>query len=326
MIRPTAGIASLLVVSLFLPSAGYLLAAEKSPASVRHKGMRTKMDLKPAPNKLRVKGRKIVMACDLDGDFSYDGAIDNNDPADNGLVQIEPPGLVLGVGEITKLVVRLTDPEQHPFITGVTFRIHVDNVNRANQSGLFSSFEERQEKSGQVRVWSGPDPDEDIMILDSTDPDIDKRSFTVDFEPGADFALMILERGVYLEGVKPSGDYLGDVRVYVSAVYHLDLEKHKETASVDHILVTVQEEPHEKQFVEGDSEIWRIRPEVEEELPVEPTVVLPLRDVPVDENASPSVEEETPLVPKTTAPAEPPPMPDSLPGAVPAGDGGEAAE
>ena len=34
-------------------------------------------------------------------------SIDNDDPADNGAFQQTPPGLVVGVGEMSKLILRL---------------------------------------------------------------------------------------------------------------------------------------------------------------------------------------------------------------------------
>jgi len=43
---------------------------------------------------------------DIDSDMNYDGTIDNYDPADQGLYETTPPGLILGKGEMAKLIIR----------------------------------------------------------------------------------------------------------------------------------------------------------------------------------------------------------------------------
>ena len=58
-------------------------------------------------NFYRDNSRKLAKL-DLDGDLNYDGTINNDDPADNGAFQQTPPGLVVGKGEMSKVVIRLT--------------------------------------------------------------------------------------------------------------------------------------------------------------------------------------------------------------------------
>lgn len=43
---------------------------------------------------------------DIDSDMNYDGTIDNYDPADQGLYETTPPGVIMGEGELAKLIIR----------------------------------------------------------------------------------------------------------------------------------------------------------------------------------------------------------------------------
>jgi hypothetical protein len=86
------------------------------------------------------KERKIAKV-DLDGDFNYDGIIDNYDPGDNGEFQQIPPGLVVGVGELTQLVLRIR-PYRVDYYGDAVVALELDGINRGDRSGRFSSFEE----------------------------------------------------------------------------------------------------------------------------------------------------------------------------------------
>ena len=77
-------------------------------------GVETQMDLPgdfhryfgQKTNQWKDSERKIAKL-DLDADMNYDGTIDNDDPRDNGAFQHTPPGLIVGVGEMSKFIVRL---------------------------------------------------------------------------------------------------------------------------------------------------------------------------------------------------------------------------
>ena len=177
---------------------------------------------------------------DLDADFNYDGTIDNYDPTDNGSIQVTPPGLIVGVGELAKMIVRIR-PYKEDRTGEAVFILDVSGINRTVESGEFESLDDEIASMGQVRVWS--DAYKTELLVDSADPNLRRRIWTAeDGQPPTFF---------YVEGVRPSTTE-GDVRVLVS------LESRRKVAetfdpSFDHNLVTVSVTPHPKA---GDTSVW----------------------------------------------------------------------
>ena len=48
-----------------------------------------------------------IAKLDIDADMNQDGMIQNIDPADGGAFEATPPGMILGVGELTRFIIRL---------------------------------------------------------------------------------------------------------------------------------------------------------------------------------------------------------------------------
>jgi hypothetical protein len=240
----------------------------KAPVAGGAAGMRTSKDLLGAYgetfNHRRAHSGKIAKL-DVDGDFNYDGVIDNNDPADNGLVQSEGAGLVLGVGELSRLAIRLS-PYQQDVTTRVRFELEVTGINRAIKTGAFNSLEEENASVGRIRVWA--DAGRKQLLLDSAHGD--RRVWSVEMDNLLpDTILNSVPRAVYVEGISPSGQYLGDLRLLARIIdVRADSAAQKRglfsklagvgfRPSFDHILLTVQSYPHKKAYVNNNAEgIW----------------------------------------------------------------------
>lgn len=247
-------------------------AGEKNPVP-RAQGLETNEDLPgdfskyfgQRKNYYRDPERKLAKL-DLDGDFNYDGTIDNDDPADNGAFQQTPPGLVVGVGELTKLVVRLK-PYKADYAGRAKFEIVVTGINRADKSGKFPSVDEEIASVGHVRIWR--DASKSELLIDSSDPSM--RSWSTNIENrGPGNIIGVVPRTVFVEGVQASGQYLGDIRVLVRLYdERVDFETNPKTRlarfikqqgfrpSFDHILMTVAESAHRKAFINANQEgVW----------------------------------------------------------------------
>ncbi len=222
-------------------------------------------------NLYRDNNRKLAKV-DLDGDFNYDGTVNNDDPADNGAFQQTPPGLVVGVGEMSKLVLRIT-PYKIDYDGRAKVRIQVDGINRAVKTGEFAPGAE-QAGMGHVIVWR--DATRKEKILDSRDPNMRSHEWTIENRTPAN--IMSIPRTLYVEGVTPSPAYSGDVRIILSVfddnpalANAADADPRKWIKSFrpsfDHILLTVRAQPQPKDFVNGNAEgVW-IAPK-KKELPI----------------------------------------------------------
>jgi len=188
----------------------------------------------------RGDAERRIAKVDLDGDFNYDGVIDNYDPTDNGTIQVTPPGLYLGVGEMSKLLIRIK-PYRVDDKGEAVISLELSGVNRADESGLFSSFDEEVANTGHVRVWK--DAARTELLLDSTNPDLRRREWTVDTGRIPSY--------VYVEGVKPSNTE-GDVKILLKCESQRKAFESFEP-SYDHNLITVVPEGHSKVT---DSEVW----------------------------------------------------------------------
>ena len=257
------------------------------------RGVETEMDL-PADNhpyygqrinQWRDTERKIAKL-DMDGDMNYDGTIDNDDPADNGAFESTPPGLMVGTGELTKLLIRIR-PYRVDFQGDVVVTLEVVGINRAVRSGRFESFDEEVASTGRIRVWA--DAAQSKLLLDSANPNLryhewvaDERIYPANL-PGA------FPRLVYVEGVSTAGSqvnssgktvvppgknvvgsgFTGDIRL-LCTVSHRKKEATRETypeyrkrmvkafrTSFDHVLFTVLDSPAQKIYVNNNAEgVW----------------------------------------------------------------------
>jgi hypothetical protein len=238
------------------------------------RGAETQMDLPGSFHKYygqnvtyyRDTERKVAKL-DLDGDLNYDGTISNEDPADNGAFQNTPPGLVVGVGELSKLVLRLT-PYRIDYQGDVVVTIEVAGINRAAASGSFDSFDQEQAAVGRIRVWQ--DSTKSKLLLDSGKADMLVCEFIMDATKYPANLPGTVPRTLYVEGVRPSGAYTGDLRVLttVSSREHgttpqTFAEERKKyplksfRTTFDHMLFTVQASPMKKDFVNNNAEgVW----------------------------------------------------------------------
>lgn len=222
-----------------------------------------------------------VARIDVDADLNYDGSISNEDPADNGAFEVTPPGLVLGVGEMSKVIMRLR-PYRVDFLGDVVVGIEIGGINRAAKTGRFESFEEEKAAVGRVRVWK--DKNKTELLLDSGDPNKLSYEFTMD---AANYPANLpdsVPRALYIEGVGVSGQYAGDVRLLTTVSYRnketeakvpaseketeakVSASERKDTlpqtfrTAYDHMIFTVKSEPLKKSFINNNAEgVWITR-------------------------------------------------------------------
>lgn len=240
----------------------------------RTRGNETKQDL-PSDyhsyygqklNQYRDLNRRIAKL-DLDADLNMDGVIRQGDPRDSGAFESTPPGLILGVGELSKIVVNLI-PYRIDFEGDVVVGFEVCGINRAAADGTFASFEEEQRAVGRIRVWR--DSTKKELLLDSADPSKRLAEFSVDAMRYPANLPASIPRTVYVEGVRQSGAYLGDLRL-LATVSHRSRSDSPNTSperklnppiklfrtSFDHILITIEQHPAKKEFVNNNAEgVW----------------------------------------------------------------------
>lgn len=163
---------------------------------------------------------KRLAKIDLDGDFNYDGTVVNSDPSDNGSFQQTPPGLVLGQGELTKLVLRLK-PYKVEFDGEAIVTLEVGGVNRHVRDGLYETFKEEASNSGRIRIWL--EKEKKTLLIDSGDPEKRFFEWRVPQERYTAHLPGVVPRKVYVEGVKVSPMHKGDLRV-LATVHHREDE------------------------------------------------------------------------------------------------------
>lgn len=229
-------------------------------------------------NSWRDRQRQIAKL-DLDADMNQDGVLSNTDPADNGSFEATPPGVVLGKGELTRMVIRLI-PYRVDFDGEVVVTLEVEGINRGVRSGEYASLEEELASSGHVRVWRNKDKKE--LLIDSRDPAKRVVEFTTDYKSYPYNLPLAVPRFVYVEGVKESPRYSGDVRLLVTVSHRapgqasyaqmtsgkgvepLQVESTPKKVGIksfrtsfDHVLMTVVKDPHPKEFINGNNEgVW----------------------------------------------------------------------
>ncbi|MCB1204796.1 MAG: hypothetical protein KDN18_11100 [Verrucomicrobiae bacterium] len=190
---------------------------------------------------------------DLDADLDYDGRLDNDSDADQGQHEAVPPGLELGKGEVSRLVIRFKTYEQ-TFPGTLVVALEVEGVNRDSASGAFSAG--GQKSVGRVKVWR--DQARKELLVDSGDPAKLRHEWRYDSEKRSGG----IPRTLYIEGVEVSSKFEGDLRLLLSASHQSDGATPGTVSSLyrsafDHLLVTVRKEPVEKEFINNNVEgVW----------------------------------------------------------------------
>lgn len=228
-------------------------------------------------NSWRDRERQIAKL-DLDADMNHDGMISNTDPADSGAFEATPPGLILGEGELTRFIIRLL-PYRVDFDGEVVVTLEIEGINRSVKSGEFSTLDEELASMGHIRVWRNKDKKD--LLLDSKDPAKRIVEFTTQYKTYPYNLPIAVPRFVFVEGVKKSPQYTGDIRL-LCTVSHRSLKEPavvtegkngKEAApiapeqgnvniksfrtSFDHVLLTVQKDPAPKEFINNNNEgVW----------------------------------------------------------------------
>ncbi len=219
-------------------------------------------------NQFRDVERRIAKI-DLDADLNYDGVVSNEDPADGGAFEQTPPGLVIGEGEISQLIVRIR-PYRVDYEGSAVVTLEVTGINRADRSGAFASFDQEAASTSHVRVWA--DRSRQRLLLDSADPTRRFYEWSVEDELFPANIPNIVPRAVYVEGVSANGSYTGDMRILLTVSHRskdepsrLEAEEAPRKTKIfkrfrtafDHILVTVSEQPQHKEFVRNNSDgVW----------------------------------------------------------------------
>lgn len=230
-------------------------------------------------NSWRDRERQIAKL-DLDADLNQDGVLSNTDPADNGAFEATPPGLLLGEGEMTRLVIRLL-PYRVDFDGEAVVTLEVEGINRASRTGEFQSLDDELAAMGHIRVWR--DNTKKQLLLDSRDPGKRVVEFSTDYKTYPYNLPLAVPRFVFIEGVKSSPVHIGDIRLLCTVSHRSPYTQQRLAAEIakvstapkepvevapeekklgvksfrtsfDHMLITVQKEPKFKEFINGNNE------------------------------------------------------------------------
>ncbi|MDF1852668.1 MAG: hypothetical protein P1U85_17660 [Verrucomicrobiales bacterium] len=196
---------------------------------------------------------------DLDTDLNYDGAINNEAEDNQGALEHVPPGFQIGVGELSKMVIRFKTYEKD-YPGELYVRLDVDGVNRFAGNGDFKDEEEIKASTGRIRVWR--DREQTELLIDSDDPEKRFYEWKIDKELLGTGLPGVLPRTLYLEGVEASNKFEGDLRLLLSSSHSLSTSEPRQPSSTystayDHTVVTVREEPIAKEFINNNAEgVW----------------------------------------------------------------------
>jgi len=190
---------------------------------------------------------------DLDADLNYDGAFNNDSSSGQGVHEFVPPGLEIGTGELTRLLVRFKSYE--PVFPGkLVVSLEVAGINRDAVTGFFEG--DSAGAVGRIRVWR--DQARKELLLDSGDTSKLRFEWTYDGEQLSGG----IPRTIYLEGVKVSPKSEGDLRLLVVSTQVAEGSDSAAPGSLyqsafDHLLVTVRDEPAKKEFINNNVEqVW----------------------------------------------------------------------
>lgn len=274
-----------------LLSATILSGQDKAPVFAPQDGAFTGQTNKDAPadfhkyfgqrvNSWRDRERQIAKL-DMDADMNQDGVLSNTDPADGGAFEATPPGLILGEGEMTRVVIRLL-PYRVDFDGEVVVTLEVDGINRSTRTGEFESLEDELASMGHIRVWR--DQSKKNLVLDSMDPAKRVAEFTTNYKTYPYNLPLTVPRFVFVEGVKSSPRFTGEIRLLATVSHRSPHEKERVAmaaeqpftsakepvpitaeeakklgiksfrTSFDHILLTVQKEFQPKEFINNNNE------------------------------------------------------------------------
>jgi hypothetical protein len=137
-----------------------------------------------------------TMSTDLVGDINGDGAINPEDPKDNGPIEDEPPGLRVPTGEVEKLSLRCTPKSMTEgyvrltVLSGAGEWEHLRDPKRLPRP--------RRPAGGRIRVWQ--DPQKSTLILDSHV----RGKMMVVWKLSEEFPFDLIPTTVYVEAVSAS--------------------------------------------------------------------------------------------------------------------------
>lgn len=268
---PSLGNALLALLAVAVPASVHAQKDSKSPVPVVPvQQLETQMDAPTSFHKYfgqRINNwrdtERAIAKIDLDSDLNYDGVTNNNDPQDGGAFEATPPGLQIGVGEMSRMILRVL-PYRVDFDGEVVVSLEVSGINRAVASGEFESFEDEINSTGRVRVWK--DPARKVLLLDSADPNKRYVEFSTQYREYPYNLPNVLPRSVFVEGVKSSPKFTGDLRVLATVSHRAPGSTPESFATsrrkllksfrttFDHILVTVLPEPIQKEFINNNAE------------------------------------------------------------------------
>jgi hypothetical protein len=190
---------------------------------------------------------------DLDSDLDYDGTINNEESSDQLSAEHVPPGLELGVGELTRMVLRLKVYDE-AFAGDLDVSLEVTGINRDSASGSFPAGDSGQ--VGRIKVWR--DQARTELLLDSGDSSKLVKTWT--YEKGKRSGG--IPKMVYVEGVEAAPKANGDLRLMVISSPRSEGSVGGGKSSLyrsafDHLLVSVLKDPVEKDFINNNLEgVW----------------------------------------------------------------------
>ncbi len=247
-----------------------LTQAKQPRETVQPVPVETEMDL---PNSFhKYYGQRInnwrdteraIAKIDMDADVNYDGVINNNDPQDGGAFEATPPGLQIGVGEMSKVILRVI-PYRVDFDGEVVVTLELAGINRSSPKGEFGSFDEEKANTGRIRVWR--EPARKNLLLDSADSQRRYVEFTSQYRVYPYNLPNEIPRVVYVEGVKASSPYIGDLRLLLTCSHRApgstpqSFAESRKTllksfrSSFDHILLTILPQPLPKELINNNAE------------------------------------------------------------------------
>ncbi len=206
---------------------------------------------------------RAIAKVDMDADVNYDGVINNNDPQDGGAFEATPPGLQIGVGEMSKVILRVI-PYRVDFDGEVVVTLELAGINRSSPKGEFASFDEEKANTGRIRVWR--EPTRKNLLLDSADPRRRHVEFTSQYRVYPYNLPNEIPRVVYVEGVKASSPYIGDLRLLLTCSHRApgttpqSFAESRKTllksfrSTFDHILLTILPQPLRKELINNNAE------------------------------------------------------------------------
>jgi hypothetical protein len=140
----------------------------------------------------------------IEGDVDYNKKIDSQDAALGNHPKKNPYGLVIGAGELTKLIlttqpnpdrqVQVGKPKVKLPFPILVASLEVRGINLGHKRGRFASFEDEVAASGRVLVWL--DHTKRHLLLDSSDPARRRVEWP--------YANSVPPERVFVEGIVPS--------------------------------------------------------------------------------------------------------------------------